>query len=121
MTKKNKRALFGFLGKASKFLFGTATTGDLQNIWGHVYDLEHFQNGQQGNNKHLKDDLVQLVNITNERLTNLRQRTDDQTNKINEIIQTMTKLQIMTEIDRLHADNMQLDLNRKTEVFLISW
>ena len=73
------------------------------------------------NIKHLKDDLVQVVNITTERMTSLRQRTDDQTNKIDEIIQTMTKLQIMTEIDGLHADNMQLDLNKKKQrLYLIS-
>ena len=47
MTRKNKSALLGFLGKASNFLFGTATTGDLQNFGGYVYDLEQFQNGQQ--------------------------------------------------------------------------
>lgn len=135
-SRRTKRALMPFLGKALSYLTGTLTKKDLKKVYNHINTLSSNQeqiihvlndtlsilnvtNIEVQRNRHAIQNIVQLVHRVDERLVNFTGHLQNWLNDLNSFLLTYLQMDLMiTELREsiekamFYMENVKMELDQ---------
>jgi hypothetical protein len=89
-NSRNERAWFGFLGKLSRTVAGTATLDDVRKLHAIINKVERYNRQNADDFNQFVNDTAHFASLTNQRLHSISSRVQDNQKKLHDTLQFMT-------------------------------